>query len=416
MVDAIRAFFGMDEDYVRPSPTRPAFGDIAVASLLCIISMATVMVYSEIDDIKDHVDVWPSLGAIALAGVLLAYRRVFPITVMLLLTGVHFIVVGSLWPVVSSTPSMQIVYFLGIYTALAYAKRRDTLALAAGAVVLAMTVWLIVDDSYNRSISPAEFHPTAWYYAATLLINAAYFGGAMWLGRNAWRQARDAHDLDESKALVTQQAHQLADQAVLAERLRIARDLHDSVAHHISLIGIQTAAARRAMDAKPELAAEALVEVEEMSRSAVSELRTLLGSLRDVSPTAGAGSSLEALEALCEEASGEGLDVSYELVGDPARAAELTTTQSGALLRIAQEALTNVRRHSTADHARVVVRLGDTTEVEITDDGMPVHCTAGSGLGHVGMRERIAALGGTIDIGPRATRGYRVHAVLPRRV
>ncbi|MFD0866140.1 sensor histidine kinase, partial [Tessaracoccus lubricantis] len=379
MVEALRGFFGMDEDFVRETPRRPSLSDLVVAVVLGVISMALVLTYDGIADLSGDVDVWPNLGAIAAAVALLAYRRVFPLSVMVLLTGVHFVAAGSAWPLVASMPSMQVVYFLAMYTAMAYARRRDTLALATGAVLLAMMVWLVAADSYQRSINPDEFQPTAWYYVATLLLNAAYFGGALWLGRNAWRQARDADVLAQSQALVKAQAQQLAEQAVLAERLRIARDLHDSVAHHISLIGIQTAAARRAMESRPAAAADALRDVEDMSRSAVAELRSLLGSLRDVSPTTGVGGSMEALRALADEASTDGLVVTFELVGDPAGADDLTTTQGGALVRIAQEALTNVRRHSTADHARVVVRLGDDcTELEVTDDGLPVPRSGGS--------------------------------------
>lgn len=416
MVDALRGFFGLDDDFVRPTPRHPSITDIGVAALLGLITAALVLAYADVEELAEHVDVWPNLGAILIAVVLLAYRRVYPLLSMVLLTGVHFIAAGTIWPLIASFMSMQVMYFLGLYTAMAYAKRRDVLALVVGAILLAMTVWLVLADSYARATTPGEFQPNGWYYLATVLLNAAYFGAAMWLGANAWRQARDAARLAESQALVRAQADQLAEQAVLSERLRIARDLHDSVAHHISLIGIQTAAARRAMEAKPEIAAEALVEVEDMSRNAVSELRAMLGSLRDVQPAAGTGGSLEALAALCEEASTDGLAVSYELVGDPAEAEGLTTTQSGALLRIAQEALTNVRRHSTADNARVVVRLhDDSAELEVTDDGLPLPRTAGTGLGHVGMRERVAALGGTIEIGPRSTRGYRVHVQLPRK-
>lgn len=416
MVDAVRGFFGVDEDFVRDTPRHPSLADIIFALVLGLITIALILTYADVPEYADYINVWPNIATTVAAMVLLAYRRVFPLSSMLLLTGVHFILTGILTPMVSAMPSMQVTYFLSLYTAMAFARRRDTLALATGIILLSMTIWLVLADTYMRSISAPEFHPNAWYYVASVTLNTAYFGGAIWLGRNAWRQAKSQHELAESKALVTVQAAQLAEQAVLAERLRIARDLHDSVAHHISLIGIQTAAARRAMDSRPELASEALLEVESMSRSAVAELRTLLGSLRDVTPTAGVGSSLEALEALCEEASTDGLDVSYELVGDPALAEELTTTQGGALLRIAQEALTNVRRHSTASHARVVVRLSpEDTELEVTDDGLPVPQSAGSGLGQVGMRERVTALGGTIELGPRANRGYRVHVRLPRK-
>ena len=325
------------------------------------------------------------------------------------------IVVGVLLPVTVSMASMQILYFLGIYTAMAYARRRQNLMLAMFAVLLSMAVWLVVADSYARAVQPDEFQPTFWYYVGTVVMNFAYFGVAIWLGQQAWLQAKARDALAESQSVVQQQGERLAEQAVVAERLRIARDLHDSVAHHISLIGVQTAAARRAMATRPELAAQAMQEVEDMSREAVTELRGMLGSLRDVSEDESGSRTVEALAALAEEASGNGLSVSYELVGDPRLAEAMSPMQASNLLRIAQEALTNVRRHSTATEARMVARLGDEIELEITDNGHTVPHITGSGLGHVGIRERVAALGGTAEIGPRSTRGYRVRVTLPRK-
>lgn len=169
------------------------------------------------------------------------------------------------------------------------------------------------------------------------------------------------------------------------------------------------------MATKPDVAAQAMQEVETMSRDAVAELRGMLGSLRDVAEDGSGSQTIEALASLAEETSGNGLVVGYQLVGDPTLAAAMTPMQASHLLRIAQEALANVRRHSTASEARMVVRLGESIELEITDNGRAVPHTTGTGLGHVGIRERVAALGGTAEIGPRSTRGYRVRVTLPRK-
>ena len=409
-------FFGTDDDYVRARPDRPWRTDWVIALVLSVISMSIVMYLRDVNaDVHEFLPIGWSLVAITTAGLLITFRRAFPIGVLLLASGAHFIIFGIAFPAVVSTASMQILYFLGIYTAMAYARRRHTLMLSIIAVLFAMVVWLVVADSYARSVQPDDFQPTLWFYVGTAVMNLGFFGGAIWLGRQAWLQAKVNHELAESQRIVREQGERLAAQAVVAERLRIARDLHDSVAHHISLIGVQTGAARRAMATKPDVAAQAMQEVETMSRDAVAELRGMLGSLRDVAEDGSGSQTIEALASLAEETSGNGLAVGYQLVGDPTLAAAMTPMQASHLLRIAQEALANVRRHSTASEARMVVRLGESIELEITDNGRAVPHTTGTGLGHVGIRERVAALGGTVEIGPRSTRGYRVRVTLPRK-
>lgn len=411
---SVRAFFGLDDDFVRPVPSGPWLGDALIALVLAAVSVASLMVYTEIPETAEYVTpLWPNLLAIATACALIAVRRRFPIAVLLLASGAHFIIAGVNLPLVTVLAGMQVLYFLGIYTAMAYARRRDTLMLAMIAVLASMLVWLVVSDAHARAV--VEVPRTAWNYVATITANLAYFGAALFLGRQAWLQAKAEDGLRTSRAMIQRQSEQLARQAVLAERLRIARDLHDSVAHHISLIGVQTAAARRAMETRPELASAAMQEVEGLSRGAVQELRGLLGSLRDVDADSD-DRSLGSLERLCAESSTEALRVTYDVVGETALLSALTPTQASSLQRVAQEALTNTRRHSTADEVRVVLRATETdVELEVTDNGTPVPGTTGSGLGHVGMRERVLALGGRLELGPRATRGYRVRVTLPRK-
>lgn len=411
----LTAVFGLDDDYVRPVPKAPWRTDALIAALLTVVSFATVMYMRDLQpELVAHLPLVPSLIAIAIAGALIALRRRYPLWVLLLASGAHFVVVGVMWPVVASMASMQVLYFLGIYTAMAYARNRQALAAAVGVVLFAMLVWLVAANSYYLAAAPQGFRPSFWYFVGTTVLNLAYFGAAIWLGRQAWLQAKDRDELAASRQVIGHQATELADHAVVTERLRIARDLHDSVAHHISLIGIQTAAARRAMATRPEVAAQAMREVESMTRETVSELRGMLGSLRDVSEEESLA-TVHGLAALAEESSVGGLTVTYQLIGDTALADRITPVQAGQLLRIAQEALTNIRRHSTASEARIAVRLGEGVELEITDNGRPVPGTEGSGLGHVGIRERVASLGGTVEIGPRLSRGYRVRVVLPGR-
>ena len=175
----MRNIFGVGDDYVRPQPTAGWWGDVLIALLLSVISIALVFVNREVDELVEYLPLWPSIAAITTAGLLLTIRRRFPITVMLLLTGVHFIVAGVLLPAVASFASMQIVYFLGVYTAMAFARRREVLAAAATIVYIAMAVWLALFDAYGRAFVPDSFQPSFWYYVSTILINVAYFGGAI---------------------------------------------------------------------------------------------------------------------------------------------------------------------------------------------------------------------------------------------
>lgn len=196
------------------------------------------------------------------------------------------------------------------------------------------------------------------------------------------------------------------------ERLRIARELHDVLAHSISVINVQAGVGLALLDTDPEQARTALTTIKAQSKEALGEVRQVLDTLRapgDAPRTPAPG--LDRLPELVEQAAGAGLTVEVE--GEPPRLAPGTDL---AAFRIVQEALTNVVRHSGSRHARVHLDHGDRTtlRLRIDDDGPATGADAGgSGNGLAGMRERAAALGGTIEAGPRADGGFRVLAVLP---
>ena len=410
----MRDFFGVDDDFIRPVPKGALRTDIGIALVLVVLSTSSLLGYWSIPDLTDETQLGWSIPLIVLAGAMIAVRRLFPVWVLLLCTGVHFVALGSLLPLAASQPGMQVLYFLGLYSAMAWARNREALMLATIVVLLGMTAWVAlaysvfgVQATYGADSSPALL------VLSSVLVNIAYFGAATWLGRNAWLGARGDAQLLASQSLVEEQSLQLADQAVAGERLRIARELHDSLAHHVSLIGVQTAAARRIMDKKPELAKQSLLDAEHSARQSVHELRTMLGSLRsgDSDPTS---SGLESLSDLVSDNATMALAVEIDIVGPPSQLDELTRVQSATLYRVIQEALTNVRVHSTATTARVTLRLGPhRAEAEIVDDGRPLSGTHGSGLGQIGIRERVHALGGTTEMGTRPEKGYRVLVRLP---
>ncbi len=197
------------------------------------------------------------------------------------------------------------------------------------------------------------------------------------------------------------------------ERLRIARELHDVLAHSISVINVQAGVGLALLDSDPEQARTALTTIKAASKEALGEVRQVLDTLRAPgdAPRAPAP-GLARLPELVEQAAGAGLTV--EIEGEPP---ELPPGTDLAAFRIVQEALTNVVRHSGSRHARVCFgRGGGEVRLRIDDDGPATGTDAGgSGNGLAGMRERAAALGGTIEAGPRDDGGFRVLAVLPVR-
>jgi signal transduction histidine kinase len=205
-----------------------------------------------------------------------------------------------------------------------------------------------------------------------------------------------------------------ARRAVFDERVRIARELHDVVAGHVSVMGVQAGAARRVMERQPARAAEALATIEQTSRHAVDELHRMLGFLRredepeDIAPQP----RLDQLDALLENVD-TGLDVHVTVSGVPR---DLPASLEVSAYRIVQESLTNVLKHSTAEHACVGVEYGDGhLSIEVTDDGArrDADVPASGGHGLIGMRERVALHRGQLQAGPQPSGGFRVLATFP---
>ena len=198
------------------------------------------------------------------------------------------------------------------------------------------------------------------------------------------------------------------------ERVRIARELHDVVAHHVSVMGIQAGAARRVIESHPAEAAKALSRIEASSREAVAELQRLLLFLRQEGDADGAAPqpNLGQLDALAEGVRQAGLDVEVAVEGHPQPLAQ--TTELSAY-RIIQEALTNTIKHASATRANVLLRYEPTAlRVEITDDGPGLVTRDGPpGHGLIGMRERATLHGGRLSAGPRPEGGFGVSASLP---
>lgn len=438
------------ERWERPAPPigRRDIGLSVVVGILAIVLLELVRRLGALETVG--ADPWVQRAATLAVAALLVARRRHPLVVAGL-AAAHMFVVGVTMPLVMAQMSLQVVYFVAFFSATAWARDRAAAAIVCTGIVLVMALWIAWNFAYGSGVEDIvdanQGAPTGGGVATaailiTVIINVIYFGGAIELGRVTWRAARARAALARQAETIADQASRLRTQAVVDERLRIARELHDVVGHHIAGVGLHAGAARRLVRTDPDAAAEAMATVESSAADAVAQLRGLLGALRmpeghDAStddagtddatatpraagraPDRSPGPSLADLPALLEHMR-DRLDVELTTASEPPGALEDVPPAVGAALyRVVQESLTNVRRHSTADSARVAlrcVRHGSSphVEVEVTDSGRPRNGTSGSGLGQLGIRERVAGLGGTVDIGPRVTGGYRVRVRIP---
>jgi signal transduction histidine kinase len=290
------------------------------------------------------------------------------------------------------------------YSVAAYEERLDR-ALAGLTITVAGVLVVTLRIPELRSFSEVPFEIAC--LACAWLVGRFVFG----LRDRAREARRRATDLEA-------QREREAREAVDRERARIARELHDVIAHSVSLMGIQAAAAEQVLAGDPERAREPLRAIQETARDAVEELRRLLGMLRAdadgdaLSPQPG----LASLEPLAEQMRAAGLpvDLRVEAEGD-----HLSPGVELSVYRIVQEALTNALKHAGGAAAAVLVRRREgALEVEISDDGRGAGAAPGGdadevGHGLIGMRERVALYDGSISAGPDEDGGYRVRASLP---
>ncbi|WP_407320164.1 histidine kinase [Isoptericola halotolerans] len=451
--DVISEWFGVDDDFERsPADPRASYRhDVWLGltlTVLAVVGMELSRSAGYLVQAGDH-PAW-LLYVLSGAGALpLVVRRRYPLAVLAVVYA-HFLLVGLTVPVVAMSQVLQVVYFMTLYTAVAWARDRRAMLIVVTACLVAMFGWLFWQMAVSSGMQeyaeseglladpPGFLSPLDAMVAQTWLTNIAYFLGAIALGQVTWHAARRRAQLAEQAATIERQAAELGRRAVVTERLRIARELHDVVAHHVSVIGIQAAAARRLLakgDAGTQDPQVPLATIESASRDAVEQMRGLVGTLRDIGDDGGtaAGEDRSPEPGVADIGrlvdADDGLDVSYTLVAEPVGAEGSVPGALGlSLYRTAQEALANVRKHSTARAAGVTVRVdrrpvaddrrfrGGYAEVEVVDDGRARPGSSGSGLGLVGIRERVATHHGLAEIGPRVTGGYRVRVRLPMPV
>jgi signal transduction histidine kinase len=234
------------------------------------------------------------------------------------------------------------------------------------------------------------------------------FAAAAWLLGDSLRTRRSyLHELEEKAARLERERETEARRAAAEEQARIARELHDVVAHALGVIVVQAGAADDVFDTDPDRARAPIKAIDAAARTALADLRRVLGLLHaEYSPQPG----LDQLEPLVDQVRATGLDVSLRISG--ARR-PLPAAVDLSAYRIVQEALTNVLKHAHAEHVDVRVGYGDELAVEVRDDGRASLNGNGTGNGLVGMRERVALLGGTVETGSAPGGGYRVSASIP---
>jgi signal transduction histidine kinase len=335
-----------------------------------------------------HLSTAAAVAIIVALAAPLVVRRIWPVPVF----GLQLLIAAA-----TGWWAMQVVWspalLVGLYTVAVWRRRRDALIaaglLAAGAVVSSVRVF-----------------GDKWFSPAAALV--AVVAAATVLGLYIRTRRELVVQLRERAQRLERERDQQAVIAAEAERTRIARDMHDTVAHHLTVMVALSDGAAVQTSTNPQLAVEAMQAVSETGRAALAEIRRTLGVLRDdVAPMA--PSELGDLDRLIERVRATGLPVSYDVEGQSPPA---TADTRLAVYRIVQEALTNTIKHGGAGAAASVrVRYGpDDVWVEVCDDGSGSAgaITRQDGRGLIGMRERVEALGGEFHSGPRDPRGWLV--------
>jgi signal transduction histidine kinase len=337
---------------------------------------------------------------VIMAVVPLLARRAFPLAALSVMC-VGMVAVGVVGEPDQSTFVLLLGLLVGIYSLAAYATPRRALA---GAAVMVVTAILFEILTFGDKTLADVFVPV-------LFLAGAFFGG-----QQVHRQRQRAGELAEHAALQARSHRLEMHAALVAERTRIARELHDVVAHAISVMGVQAGAARRTLAPGQDAQHDALMDVERLGREALDEMQRMLGVLRTADEQQGIGPlpDLAQIPALAADARRTGLRVELDISGD---LDDLAPSQQLSAYRIVQEALTNVRKHAHASCVRITIgRCGDDLEVTVADDGTGVVNDPLPGNGLIGMRERAAVHHGTLYAGPGDAHGFTVRALLPAKV
>jgi signal transduction histidine kinase len=390
---------GPTRSRVGPFTRWPRSSDTALAVIAFVLEVIGIL-GREVGESGEFS--WSMLGDVpaatyvllAASSIALLWRRSRPLLVL-----AATLATSLVWDVIGLADGPSLAIFISLYGVGRFIEddRTNLLAVAAALIIV------VADDLL------IEGEPASVVGLSLVLVLLAWYLGRRIEGR------REYLALIEERAEYLEREREVeAQRAVDAERTRIARELHDLVAHRVSMITVQAGAAQTVAASDPERAVRAMAAVEEAGREALEELRQILGVLRADSQREAPGPihGLADIPGLVAEMNGAGMDV--VLSGDGLPDA-LPTRVDLASYRIVQEALTNVLKHAGPD-PQAEVRLSSDDQmlsIEVSDRGSGASALPGSGHGLVGMRERATLLGGTFEAGPRPGGGFRIMARLP---
>jgi signal transduction histidine kinase len=345
------------------------------------------------------VPIEPAAYAMLIAGALpLALRNRYPVAVLLVVAA-------------TTVPYIWLAYPGGFYT-----------------IALAVAIWAAVSHGKRLAAAAVGIGLIAAMIGAVIVVAEGHVGDAdapIWFG--GWlvasfvlgevsRSRREYLEQVEQRAIAAERTREEeARRRAGEERIRIARELHDVLAHNISMINVQAGVAVHLLDRQPEQARSALVAINDASKEALRELRATLGVLRavDEAEPRDPAPGLNRIDDLIAGARAAGAEVTLTTTGDPR---PLPSGVDLAAYRIVQESLTNVARHAEATRVAVAIDYRPAElEIRVEDDGTAAGETVAVGNGITGMRERATAAGGELEAGPRPAGGFRVRARLPTR-
>ncbi len=298
------------------------------------------------------------------------------------------------------------IVFLAVFLLIPYslaAHERSAARMAAGLAAL------LASGGISQAAQPSPGSTRAW--ATTIAGDLALIVVPFLVGLALRQQRLRADAMEQLAVQLEREEEERARAAVAEERTRIARELHDEIAHAMSVIAVQADAAEGALARDPALVEQPLLAIRATARSALADMRRVLGGLRSgeeaqLAPEPG----LARLGSLLEQTRAAGLEVDLQVVGEPL---PLPPSLDLAAYRVLQEGLTNVRKHAAARRVEVVLRYGrEAVAVEVCDDGAGAGAGGGTGRGLAGIRERVALLGGEFVAGPRA-QGFALRVTLP---
>lgn len=389
-----------------------------VVAFVSVLSLQALRLTSMLEETGVNF-VAAQLFSLLISSTLVFYRR-FPIAMVALFTLV--ILVGSVTAAYEYY-SVLFVGFMTIYSVGAWVSNRRlafwTRFVVVTVQISASFLVVLLDDEANQmseaQLADVDVNEILYFLVTGVILSFGFYLSACYFGGHAWHRAKQRWELQRAHDEVARANVKVAEAAVHAERLHIARELHDVVAHHVTVMGVHASAARRLVEAHRDtaLVVEQLGHIESSSAQAVQELQTMVYTLRDQDGSAEPLPDLGELPELVRQANSARQTVTFEVTGEPA---EVSAATELTVYRVAQEALSNARKHAGED-VEVVVQLhygANDLTLAVTDNGKAYDPDSnGTGTGVQGMKERVHAVDGTLEYGPRTPYGWKVIVRVP---